>query len=440
MAYDVKFKKGLQSGYDALSTKDSGTFYIVTDTPAIYLGSVKLTSVSELSAALSRITANEGNISKILSGLNGFDLTSQGSVKTFIQGVETTIEGHIGDLSDLDTTDKTNIVSAINEIQGSISDIVSNSITIVHEDTPTAGYASTYTFKAGNVTIGKIDIPKDLVVQSGEIVQATPSNPIHNKTSGEFIKLVIANQAEPLYIDATSLVDVYTAQQGATQVQVSVVSGVISASIVAGSITATELASDSVLTLKIKDKNVTTAKLADGAVTNDKLDSSLKSAISKANSSVQSVTQGSDNGTISVDGTDVAVKGLGSAAYTDSGAYEVAGAASSVQNTVTGTSSSAAGSLNLNGLKKSITALESAVGSGGDIDTRISDAIDALDVSDTAVSGKYISQVSETNGKISVTRADLPDYSNTYDAKGSANTALNSAKSYTDTALTWGSF
>ena len=440
MAYDVKFKKGLQSGYDALSTKDSGTFYIVTDTPAIYLGSVKLTSVSELSAALSRITANEGNISKILSGLNGFDLTSQGSVKTFIQGVETTIEGHIGDLSDLDTTDKTNIVSAINEIQGSISDIVSNSITIVHEDTPTAGYASTYTFKAGNVTIGKIDIPKDLVVQSGEIVQATPSNPIHNKTSGEFIKLVIANQAEPLYIDATSLVDVYTAQQGATQVQVSVVSGVISASIVAGSITATELASDSVLTVKIKDKNVTTAKLADGAVTNDKLDSSLKSAISKANSSVQSVAQGSDNGTISVDGTDVAVKGLGSAAYTDSGAYDVAGAASSVQNTVTGTSSSAAGSLNLNGLKKSITALESAVGSGGDIDTRISDAIDALDVSDTAVSGKYISQVSETNGKISVTRADLPDYSNTYDAKGSANTALNSAKSYTDTALTWGSF
>ena len=415
MAYDVKFKKGLQSGYDALSTKDSGTFYIVTDTPAIYLGSVKLTSVSELSAALSRITANEGNISKILSGLNGFDLTSQGSVKTFIQGVETTIEGHIGDLSDLDTTDKTNIVSAINEIQGSISDIVSNSITIVHEDTPTAGYASTYTFKAGNVTIGKIDIPKDLVVQSGEIVQATPSNPIHNKTSGEFIKLVIANQAEPLYIDATSLVDVYTAQQGATQVQVSVVSGVISASIVAGSITATELASDSVLTVKIKDKNVTTAKLADGAVTNDKLDSSLKSAISKANSSVQSVAQGSDNGTISVDGTDVAVKGLGSAAYTDSGAYDVAGAASSVQNTVTGTSSSAAGSLNLNGLKKSITALESAVGSGGDIDTRISDAIDALDVSDTAVSGKYISQVSETNGKISVTRADLPDYSNTYE-------------------------
>lgn len=201
MAYDVKVKKGLQSGYDALSTKDSGTFYIVTDTPAIYLGSVKLTSISELSAALSRITANEGNISKILNGLNGFDLTSQGSVKTFIQGVETTLDGYIGDLSDLITTDKSDIVSAINEIQGSL---VSSSISIIHEDTPTTGYASTYTFKAGSVTIGKIDIPKDLVVQSGEIVSATPSNPINNKTSGEFIKLVIANQTNPLFITYTS--------------------------------------------------------------------------------------------------------------------------------------------------------------------------------------------------------------------------------------------
>lgn len=191
--------------------------------------------------------------------------------------------------------------------------------------------------------------------------------------------------------------------------------------------------------MKIKDKNVTTAKLADNSVTNGKLDSSLQSAISKANSSVQSVAQGSGNGTISVDGTDVSVKGLGTAAYTSSSDYEVAGAASVVQSAVTGTSSSGAGSLNLNGLKKSITALETAVGSGGDIDTRISNAVDALDVSDSAVAGKYVSQVSETNGKISVTRENLPDYSNTYDAKGAANTAETNAKAYTDTALTWGS-
>lgn len=39
------------------------------------------------------------------------------------------------------------------------------------------------------------------------------------------------------------------------------------------------------------------------------------------------------------------------------------------------------------------------------------DAIKALDVTDTAVAGKYVSAVSETDGKITVTRADLPTLS-----------------------------
>ena len=41
--------------------------------------------------------------------------------------------------------------------------------------------------------------------------------------------------------------------------------------------------------------------------------------------------------------------------------------------------------------------------------TAITNAINALDVTDTAVSGKYVSAVSETNGKITVTREDLPN-------------------------------
>ena len=59
-------------------------------------------------------------------------------------------------------------------------------------------------------------------------------------------------------------------------------------------------------------------------------------------------------------------------------------------------------------------------------------AITALNVTDSAVSGKYVSSVSETNGKINVTRENLPDYSNTYDIKGAANDALTSANAYTD--------
>ena len=47
------------------------------------------------------------------------------------------------------------------------------------------------------------------------------------------------------------------------------------------------------------------------------------------------IVSGSTNGTIAVDGSDVAVKGLGSAAYTEASAYEVAGAAASAETAAT---------------------------------------------------------------------------------------------------------
>ena len=47
----------------------------------------------------------------------------------------------------------------------------------------------------------------------------------------------------------------------------------------------------------------------------------------KADSAVQDVTEGSANGTIAVDGTDVKVHGLGTAAYTNTKAYDAAGTA-----------------------------------------------------------------------------------------------------------------
>ena len=77
-----------------------------------------------------------------------------------------------------------------------------------------------------------------------------------------------------------------------------------------------------------------------------------------------------------------------------------------------------------------VDALETAVGSGGSVDTKIADAIGALDVTDNAEDGKYVSAVSEADGKITVTRAALPDYTNTYDAKGAAAQALTDAKDY----------
>ena len=89
-----------------------------------------------------------------------------------------------------------------------------------------------------------------------------------------------------------------------------------------------------------------------------------KIAVTRAPLPVTSVTEGSANGTIAVNGADVNVHGLGSAAYTESSAYEVAGAAAA--------------------------------------------AIAALDKADSAQEGQYVSAVSQENGVITVTRAQLP--------------------------------
>jgi hypothetical protein len=79
-----------------------------------------------------------------------------------------------------------------------------------------------------------------------------------------------------------------------------------------------------------------------------------------------------------------------------------------------------------------VKAVEAAIGENGSVASQIKTAIEALDYTDTAVDGQYVSAVNEVDGKISVTRKALPDYSNTYDAKGAANTAYENAKAYAD--------
>lgn len=64
-----------------------------------------------------------------------------------------------------------------------------------------------------------------------------------------------------------------------------------------------------------------------------------------------------------------------------------------------------------------VAALETAVGEGGSVAAQITAEIAKLDKDDEAVAGKYVSAVSEEDGVITVVRADLPDYTETYAAK-----------------------
>lgn len=166
----------------------------------------------------------------------------------------------IGNLENLETTDKDDLVDAINEVRRSVSAGGTAAAISITTDTTSEGAAKSYSVFQGNVKVGTIDIPKDMVVQSGEVV----TNPA-GQAAGTYLKLTLANATnDTIYINVGTLIDIYKAAANATQIQLTVDSATreISAVVVAGSITATELAANAVVTAKIADGNVTKAKLS----------------------------------------------------------------------------------------------------------------------------------------------------------------------------------
>lgn len=167
------------------------------------------------------------------------------------------VAADMGDVDGLSTTNKV-VVDAINEVLAAVGTGGTAAVVSVTATGATADYAQVYEIKQGGVSVGTINIPKELVVEAGEVV----TNPA-GQAAGTYIKLTLQNVADPLYIDVAKLVDVYTAQANAAQVQLAVsASNEISATIVAGSISSTELAANAVVTAKIADLNVTKAKLS----------------------------------------------------------------------------------------------------------------------------------------------------------------------------------
>lgn len=190
------------------------------------------------------------------SGIKSADIALKSEVNA-VSEVANANKTAIGTLANLDTTEKTNLVGAINEVRAAIEAGGTGSQITIDTSTTTEGYLKSYTIKQGTTTVGTIDIPKDLVVTGGEIVTNPDGQP-----AGTYVKLTIANQATPIYINVADLVDAYTAQANATQIQLAISdTNEISATIVAGSVGTTELADGSVNTAKIADGNVTLAKL-----------------------------------------------------------------------------------------------------------------------------------------------------------------------------------
>ena len=250
-------------------------------------------------------------------------------------------------------------------------------------DAATAGMSASYQLTKDGTGIGAIiDIPKDMMVKSGSVQTYEAGHlPSGVTEAGTYIVLVLNDTAETkLYINVGNLIEYVTS--GSAE-------------------------GDMVFINIDPQTHKVTATITDGTVTEAKLHADVKAKLAKAESAVQSVTVGSANGTISVDGEDVAVTGLADAAYAT-----VASLNETAQSKVDTAKAELLGTEADDDTKETIRgarklAESSANSALANAKTYVGTEIGKLDVEDTAVAKKFVSAVSETDGKITVERREL---------------------------------
>lgn len=258
-------------------------------------------------------------------------------------------------------------------------------------DTATSGMSASYQLTKDGAGIGAIiDIPKDMVVESGTVETFIAGHlPAGVAEPGTYIVLTLANAtSDKLYIPASGLIEYVTGGSGENDaIQINVTA----------------------------DTHKVTATVKEGSLTKTMLSTEVQGLLGKVGSAVQTIATGSTNGTISVDGKDVEVKGLADAAYatvaslnTTAEGYANTAKAAVIGNAETDT----ADSKTIEGVKKyahgqAVAAQEGATKAAEKL-------VNDLDVTDTEVAKQVVSAVSQTDGKITVTRralveADIPE-------------------------------
>lgn len=177
------------------------------------------------------VTQTNGTLTGTTAYLNAGDIKR--SVTTKVPGTD--VETALENLADAIQTGGTGSVVSIKEITTGLADSVLKAYEIwqgSHED-------------ASNLK-GTINIPKDLVVTAGSVVNGTwNEGTFTESTSGKnkALKLVIANQAAPVYINPSDFIDVYTG--GKTDEVTVAVSGTNEITATIGAVDATKISYNS---------------------------------------------------------------------------------------------------------------------------------------------------------------------------------------------------
>ena len=265
---NIRFITGTYAQYSALASKNADTLYFLSN-GQLFKGSVsysdQITVVSALPDTLvagkvyvnttdKSVTYYDGTTSTVVvpttvgtigDSTPDTDLANVKAIKDFVAAEIAKIPAQTDytvTLVDETTADgeltKQTIKQGEAGSETEVGTIVVPDLKMEVKGTPNTGYLKTYQFTYGTGSTFEIDIPKDLVVESGEVIVVTDDAPVSGLTNGTYLKLVIVNQDEPIYINTNSLVDVYTGKTATDGVSVSVsASNEISATLVGKAVT-----------------------------------------------------------------------------------------------------------------------------------------------------------------------------------------------------------
>lgn len=236
---NVKFLSGSYAQYSALAVKDANTLYFVDG--QLFKGDVSYTDqIVVVSALPQTLVAGKVYVNTTDKSVTYYDGTAStvvvpATVGTIGDSTPDTDLANVKAIKDFVASEIAKIPAAIDytvtltdEVAGTgekskqtlkqgksgseveIGTIVVPDLKMEVKGVPNTGFLKTYSFTYGSGSAFEIDIPKDLVVESGEVIVVDDMHPVSGLTNGTYLKLAIANQAEPVYINVADLCDAYT--------------------------------------------------------------------------------------------------------------------------------------------------------------------------------------------------------------------------------------
>lgn len=258
---------GLVGGLDTLTTDKKATVVEALNEVDANADAAKAAADKAQTAADKAQKAADANKATLdqLTGTEGIDK----KISDAVDGINATI----GKTTDLKTTEKGTVVGAINEVKAATETLNTASKVTVSADDVARVYKIYQGGSEDDNLVGTINIGKDLVVKSGEVKEVAEK--------GTCLVLTLTSD-DVVEIPVSTLIDIYTAAGAAKEVQVAI----------------------------DPTTKVVSATLVDAGVTKGKLEKTVQDSLGKADTAVQTVAEGATDGTVAVDGTDVAVHGF----------------------------------------------------------------------------------------------------------------------------------